>query len=459
MVKPGMPRETYTRYRGRSRRRRASPDRAWCTCVLAAVRRVKRSRNCCANIWSRKSRRDQLDHFLPRMPAPEGLGSGIIIDETGYILTNNHVVEGRERITAVLYDDREYGAELVGTDPKTDLAVIKIEAPDLRALTFGDSDQLEVGDWVLAVGTPFGLSQTVTHGIVSAKGRRRVAGLDILYQDFIQTDAAINPGNSGGPLLNLRGEIVGVNTAIASHGNSFNAGIAFTIPANMAAKIAGRLIGSGEVARGWLGISLVELEAGDVELFGLSTARGVLVSGLFPDSPAADAGVEVEDVITAVNDSDVAELDDLRSLIADLLPEQEARLRIVRDRRVIDVAVVLGSQPDDMRGVALRPARTERTIGPLGLSVRTLRQSPSQRFKVYDESVRGVVIRGFVGAFVEPLDVSLGELIVACNGREVKSVRDILLALDGTAVGQRVLVQILEPTGDRRIVRMTVRDE
>ncbi len=402
---------------------------------------------------------DQLEHFLPRMPAPAGLGSGIIIDDAGYILTNNHVVEGRERITAVLYDDREYDAEVVGTDPKTDLAVVKIEAPDLRALVFGDSDRLEVGDWVLAIGTPFGLSQTVTHGIVSAKGRRLVGGLDILYQDFIQTDAAVNPGNSGGPLVNLKGEVVGVNTAIASHGDGFNAGIAFTIPANMASNIARRLISSGEVARGWLGISLVELEAVDVELFGLSEAKGVLVSGIFPDSPAGKAGVQVEDVITAVNESGVAELTDLRSLIADILPGEVTRLRIMRDRRVLEVAVTLGTQPDDMRGIARQPARTGRTVGPLGLSVRTLRPSPNQRYSVYGESARGVVIRGFVAGSERRPDVSLGELIVACNGREVNAVRDLLLALDGTAVGQRVRLQLLEPTGDRRIIVMTVRGD
>lgn len=189
---------------------------------------------------------EQLRELLRRQPPASG--SGIVFDADGYIVTNNHVVAGRTEIVVHLADDRTYEATIVGTDPKTDLAVIKIDAPNLHALKFGDSDQVDVGDWVVAVGAPFGLSQTVTHGIISATGRSHV-DVGILYQNFIQTDAAINPGNSGGPLLNLRGEVIGVNTAIATHGDA-NAGVAFTIPSNMAVKVARALIEHGSVARG-----------------------------------------------------------------------------------------------------------------------------------------------------------------------------------------------------------------
>ena len=221
--------------------------------------------------------------FLRQHREAPASGSGIIFDEQGYVLTNNHVVAGRDEILVTLPDEREFPATLVGNDPMTDLAVIKIDASDLHALKFGDSDRVEVGDWVIAVGAPFGLSQSVTHGIISATGRDSVEPLTekgILYQNFLQTDAAINPGNSGGPLLNLRGEVIGVNTAIATNGDGYNAGIAFTIPSNMALKVASQLKESGAVARGWLGITMGELEAADRELLGIEGHRGVLVVGI-----------------------------------------------------------------------------------------------------------------------------------------------------------------------------------
>ncbi|MBP7747898.1 MAG: trypsin-like peptidase domain-containing protein [Phycisphaerae bacterium] len=400
---------------------------------------------------------DQLEHWLRRIP--DGSASGIVMDAAGHILTNNHVVANRAEITVVLSDEREFDATIVGRDPKTDLAVVKIDAPDLHPLTFGDSDALDVGDWVIAVGSPFGLTQTVTHGIVSAKGRTRVAGVDIRYQDFIQTDAAINPGNSGGPLLNLRGEVVGVNTAIATHGDGVNAGIAFTIPSNMAVKIAAQLKAGGEVRRGYLGILPTGLTRDDVEIFGLRDTNGVLVDKVIEDSPAARSGLQLEDVIMSVNGTPVTGLEQFRTLVADLGPDESARLRIVRDRREQDLTVRLGLQPEDVTAPVSALRDEGRPLARLGLGVRTARTGGVLDFWMgrYDEVPRGVMIMRLDEQSTEAApDVQPFEVVVGCNGRPVSSVHELNELLKGVAAGEKVRLEILEPTGDRRIVPATV---
>ena len=400
-----------------------------------------------------KERRDQIERWLRRMRPPPASGSGIIFDADGHILTNNHVVTGRTDFRVVLYDDREYDAKLIGTDPKTDLAVLKIEAPDLHPLTFGDSDKLEVGDWVLAVGSPFDLRQTVTHGIVSAKGRTRIPGVAIMYQDFIQTDAAINPGNSGGPLLNLRGEVVGVNTAIATHGDGVNAGIAFTIPSNMAVKVATQLKSSGTVTRAWLGISLSDVLPEDVEIFGLPDRHGVFVDTVLDDSPAEKAGLQVEDVILKINDVPIDGLVQLRELVADLTPDEVAHLRVVRDREERAVDVTLGVQPQNPAMVLRSPNGQAREINRLGLYVRTFRpEFVRQGPLAYGASERGVLVMGLDPAWRNPPDIAQRELIVGCNGAPVKSVRDLNAALQKAPANEKVRLEILEPAGDRRII-------
>ncbi|MEW6249059.1 MAG: trypsin-like peptidase domain-containing protein [Planctomycetota bacterium] len=396
-----------------------------------------------------QERREQLEQLLRHMRPLPAAGSGIIFDAEGYILTNSHVVSGRTEIRVILYDDREFPAKLIGTDPKTDLAVVKIDAPDLHPLAFGDSDAVEVGDWVLAVGSPFGLTQTVTHGIVSATGRTRVPGIDIEYQNFLQTDAAINPGNSGGPLLNIRGEIVGVNTAIATHGDGVNAGIAFTIPSNRAAGIARQLKASGVVIRGWLGISFSPSIPEDVEIFGLPGPGGVFVERVLAGSPAADAGVQVEDVITHIDAVDVADTEQFRGIIADMGPDESARLRLIRDGRAVELSVRLGRQPDDMRSAGRADAADARLVRQLSLWGRTYR--PRSFATRYEEAARGVLVRrvdspGLAG------QLSPGELIVGCQGEPVRCVRELQHTLADVAAGARIKLEILEPTGDRRIV-------
>jgi serine protease Do len=380
------------------------------------------------------------------------MGSGIVLDDEGHILTNNHVVEGRGEIGVVLFDERRYDAELVGTDPKTDLAVIKIDAPDLHPLRFGDSERVEVGDWVIAVGAPFGLSQTVTHGIVSAKGRKRIDGVAIDYQDFIQTDAAINPGNSGGPLLNLRGEVVGVNTAIATR-TVGNAGIAFTIPSNLALKIAGQLKETGTVRRGYLGILPVPIEEVDVEIFGLEDDRGVLVERVLADSPADRGGLEPDDAIVEVDGVQVTDSDHFRALVADLPPDRSATFGVVRDGRPQRVDVRLGLQPDNTRSrVPMMPE--SRSLPELGLGVRTLRPALSMLYPRvnFSSEDRGVVVAVVEPTAGEDLDLRPGELIVGCNGRKIKTVHDLVEAVRKAPDAATVRLEVMESTGDRRLI-------
>ncbi len=388
----------------------------------------------------------------PQFVPPPGTGSGIILDADGHILTNHHVIAGRSDIRVVLHDEREYPARLVGSDPKTDLAVLRINAPDLQPLRFGDSDALEVGDWVIAVGSPFGLSQTVTHGIVSAKGRTRVPGIAIDYQDFIQTDAAINPGNSGGPLLNLRGEVVGVNTAIATHGDGVNAGIAFTIPGNRAARIAEQLKTRGSIQRGWLGVSFTELDDADAAIFGLSDRHGVIVERVLSASPAEDAGMQVEDVVIRVEGVAITGSERLRGLIADLTPGDVVRLRVVRDGRERDVRVRLGLQPENLLVAARADSVEARAVPGLGLAARTLRPGLLRQFRVnYGPADRGVLVWR-VDAAGPAAELAAFDLIVACDGRRVTTVGELIECAGRVDADAEIRLTVRDTEGAERVV-------
>ncbi len=294
----------------------------------------------------------------------EGLGSGVIVSPDGYILTNNHVVEGADELKVSLSDDRELIAKVIGADPKTDIAVIKVEAEKLPVVTLADSDTIRVGDVVFAVGNPLGVGQTVTMGIVSAKGRsvgilEEVSG----YESFIQTDAAINMGNSGGALVDARGRLIGVNSAILSPSRG-NIGIGFAVPINLAAAVMHSLVQTGSVARGFLGVSSQTLTADYAEALGLPRdTKGVTVTDITPDSAADEAGLERGDVILSVNDKKVAALRDLRNYIAQLAPGTKAKLRISRDGKERDVEVTLGrldEKPNEiLLGVDAEPLNAE----------------------------------------------------------------------------------------------------
>ena len=244
-----------------------------------------------------------------------GSGSGVIVSADGYILTNNHVISGVDEITVVMADGEQYDAEVVGSDPQSDVAVIKVDAKDLPAAKLGDSDAIEVGEWVLAVGNPFELQNTVTAGIISARGRSGISPMSTSsYEDFIQTDAAINPGNSGGPLVNLDGEVIGINTAIATRTGG-NIGIGFAIPINMAKQIMEQLIDTGKVTRGWLGVIIQNITPELKDEFGLKTTEGALVGDVDKDGPAKKAGVRRGDVIVEYRGEKVKDINQLRNLV------------------------------------------------------------------------------------------------------------------------------------------------
>jgi serine protease Do len=290
------------------------------------------------------------EEFERRFPAPrerkeQGLGSGVIVSPDGHVLTNNHVIEQADEIKVLLSDKRTYKAKLIGSDPKTDVAVIKIEATNLPVLPWGDSAHLQVGEMVLAVGNPFGLNQTVTMGIISAVGRANMGIVD--YEDFIQTDAAINPGNSGGALVNLKGELVGINTAIFSRTGG-NMGIGFAIPSNMAKSVMNSLMKYGKVVRGWLGVSIQEVNQDLAKEFGAAETNGALVADVMDDSPAAKAKIQRGDIITAYNGTRINDPAHLRALVADTAPDTAVTLTVLREKHQRDVKIVIGELPKDM---------------------------------------------------------------------------------------------------------------
>lgn len=295
----------------------------------------------------------------------EGLGSGVIVTSDGYILTNNHVVEGADELKITLADDRDFIAKVIGSDPKTDIAVLKIDAKDLPTVVFADSDKLRVGDIVFAMGNPLGVGQTVTMGIVSAKGRSKLGLLDNVagYEDFIQTDAAINMGNSGGALVDARGRLVGINSAILSPSRG-NIGIGFAIPVNLASFIMNSLAESGTVARGYLGVTSDSVTADVAEQLGLAKdTRGVVVTDIDPDSPAEKAGLKRTDVILAFNNHPISTWEELRLLVSQVVPNTKAALKIVRDGKPRTIDVTLGQVTENpnefIAGVDVAPLTPE----------------------------------------------------------------------------------------------------
>jgi len=284
----------------------------------------------------------------PQNPTPRGAGSGFIIDDEGHILTNNHVVQGADEIKVQMQDGKEYSAVLVGQDPKTDIALVKIvrdegDTTPLPHMKLGDSGNLEVGEWVIAIGNPFGLHHTVTTGIVSAKGRNLGAGP---YDAFIQTDASINPGNSGGPLLNMNGEVIGINTMILS-GTGGNVGIGFAIPINVAKNIVDDLRKDGKVTRGWLGVTIQKMTPDLAGSFGLDEPKGVLVNGVLPNGPAERSGLKRGDVIVKYDGQVLDSFSALPKMVADTQPGQTVTLEILRDGKAESVQITIDKMQEE----------------------------------------------------------------------------------------------------------------
>ncbi len=321
------------------------------------------------------------------MPMPErrGQGSGVVIRENGYILTNNHVVAGADELKVTFDDGRDYAATVVGTDPDSDLAVIKIDASGLPAARIGDSEEVQPGDWVVAVGNPFGLDHTVTAGVVSAMGRADM-GLTT-YEDYIQTDAAINPGNSGGPLVNLRGEVIGINAAIRSTTGGNN-GIGFAIPSNLAQHVADSLIADGKVERGWLGVAIQPLTPELSSSFGFEGTKGVLVSQVQPDTPAMKAGLESGDIVTKIDGQATDSPRQLMNVIGERAPGNRVTLTVAREGATKTVQVKLGERPG---AEELAKSRTSPELGEaLGLTVQPV--TPELADQLGTGSASGVVV-------------------------------------------------------------------
>jgi serine protease Do len=349
------------------------------------------------------------------------LGSGFIIDKEGYVVTNNHVIEDADQIKVKLGDEKEFDAQVIGRDASTDLALLKIKsAHDLPLVKLGDSAQLKVGQWVVAIGSPFGLERTVTAGIVSAKGRVIGSGP---YDDFIQTDASINPGNSGGPLINLKGEVIGINTAIVASGQ----GIGFAIPINLAKGIIAQLKAGGEVTRGWLGVAIQDVSPEMADYYGVDAKKGVFVADVFKGDPADAAGIKPKDIIVEVNGQKVETTRQLTSLVADIPVGQTAKVKVLRDGQPRTLSVKIGKR-DDKRTASRGEAPEKRGEDPLGLRVSALTPELAQRFAIGETA--GVIVTDVQsGTPAEEAGVRVGDIVKEINRLTIESVGDYSAAL------------------------------
>jgi serine protease Do len=365
-----------------------------------------------------------------------GMGSGFIIDKEGFILTNYHVIEGADQIIVLLEDDKEYTAKLIGSDSKTDIALIQIQKEPgddttFPALKMGDSKGLEVGEWVVAIGNPFGLSHTVTVGVVSALRRSIGAGP---YDEFIQTDASINPGNSGGPLINLNGEVIGINTAIISGNTGGNVGIGFAIPINIAKGILHDLKEKGTVTRGWLGVMIQKITPELERSFGLSSSEGALVGDVIPGGPAEKAGVKRGDVIVGFNGHQIKEMENLPKVVAATRPGETVEMEIVRDGKTEVVRVLIEVLKDVQEQQLAK-------VDPLGMQVQEITKELAQSLQL--ESIEGVLVSDVTaGGAAGEAGVKRGDVISEVNRNPVRNLADYKKITDNVAKGSSVLFLI-----------------
>ena len=360
-----------------------------------------------------------------------GLGSGFIIDRNGTILTNYHVVDGAQKISVTLSDGKSYDAKVLGKDEKTDIAVIKIDAgEDLPAVTLGDSDRLDVGEWVMAIGNPFGLDHTVTSGIVSAKGRQIGAGP---YDNFIQTDASINPGNSGGPLINLRGEVVGITTAIYSQSGG-NIGIGFAIPTNSIKELLPQLKDKGRVVRGYLGTTVQKITPEIADSLGVKQQRGALVADVVRGSPAERAGIKTGDIITEFNSKEVKDSTELPGLVARVAPGTGTSVKVLRDGKEMTLAITVGEMKDTEVAASGQQ-------GELGLAVQPVTPEVAQSLGL--DRAEGLVITEVKpGSAADDAGLREGDLITQINRRPVKNLADYNREMAQSKKGQSVLLLV-----------------
>jgi serine protease Do len=378
---------------------------------------------------------DFFDKFFGNSPKRErkqkSLGSGFVIDREGYILTNNHVVEKASSIKVKLSDEKEYDAKIIGRDPKTDIALIKIDVNhDLPSATFGDSDKLEVGDWVVAIGNPFGLEHTVTAGIVSAKGRVIGAGP---YDDFIQTDASINPGNSGGPLLNLKGEVVGINTAIVSSGQ----GIGFAIPINVVQDLLSQLKSKGKVARGWLGVVIQKITPEIAKNFKLKELEGALVSDVAEDGPAEKAGIKRGDVIISYNGKNIKDSEMLPRVVATTEIGKKVKVGIIRDGKPLGIEVVIGELPEE----GLKASKKPEVEKDFGLVVQDITPEIAKHLNLKDR--RGVIATDVTpGSPAADADIRSGDIIKEISRKPIQNTADFKEAMKNANIKEGIVMLV-----------------
>ena len=389
---------------------------------------------------------DSLERFFeaPQGREPleqQGLGSGVIASSDGYIITNNHVVQDADELTITLHDGVTHKAEVVGTDQKTDVAVLKISAQGLTAARLGDADLMEVGDWVLAIGSPFNYHQTVTAGIISAKGRR-VGVLQSVqgYEDFIQTDAAINPGNSGGPLLNLRGEVIGINTVIASRSGSFN-GLGFAIPSKIVGHVYEAIIKHGRVQRGQIGTLIQDLDRDLARSFGYDSTDGVLVQDVLPEGPADRAGIRSGDIIIRYQGKALQNAKQLRHAVAATPPGTRAKLVVFRDGQHREIQIVIQSQENQTRVRRGPPPTPSPTT--LGITGETLTPERARQLGLEDPEQCVLVTRVEAGSLAARAGIRRGDLVLAVGTQPITSVRELHESLEGIdrSVGVRLQVK------------------
>ena len=369
----------------------------------------------------------------PQQGQRSSLGSGFIVSHDGYVLTNNHVIDGADVIHVRLNDRREYVAKLVGTDPRTDLALLKIEADDLPIVKMGDSDKLKAGQWVLAIGSPFGFDYTVTAGIVSATGRSLPSDN---YVPFIQTDVAINPGNSGGPLFNLDGEVVGINSQIYTRSGGFM-GVSFAIPSKVAMSVVDQLKIDGKVSRAWLGVLIQDVNNELAESFGLDRSNGALISRVLPDSPAEKAGLKSGDIILEFNGQSIAHSGELPYIVGQMKADEKVDAKVYRDGKEQTISVTLEARPNDPKVVA----QSQQDQNRLGMIVGEVPADMAKKFEIDN----GVVIEQVLGGTAARNGLQQGDVITMLNGKRITSVAEFAkIAKDipsGRSVPMRVIRQ------------------
>lgn len=382
-------------------------------------------------------------NFGPTTQKPQiGQGSGFIVSEDGYILTNNHVVESSDEITVILDDEREFKAKLIGHDPNTDVALIKIEATKLPYLKLANSDKLNVGEWVVAIGTPYGLQATLTVGVISARGRKN---LDLLHiEDFIQTDAPINRGNSGGPLLNLNGEVIGLNTALLS-GSGGYAGIGFAIPSNIAHYVMDQLLETGTVKRGYIGVSLQKVDHDLASAFNLDKAEGALVADVVKDSPAEKAGLQQGDIIQKYNGTVINNIASFRNAIALMKPGSKISLGVLRKGNSVNTTVEIADFPVEKAASIASKGESK-----LGIEVETLTPELAKSFGITD--IQGVLVNKVDSNSIAALaGLKKGMQILAVNQKPINSPTEFITEVNQTPAGKPVLFLIKQGTAIRYI--------